>query len=133
MASPFLLSFFQAEDGIRDYKVTGVQTCALPISPTRWLATRKKVLDWRCGRSAKDPRDNGIMTWYRPLFRFATVRPRARQSDMAKPAICAREPSLPQPDFRGAWTLTSTARAEERSREETARPTAREDPGFYNA
>src|SRR5256885_14579072 len=26
--------FFQAEDGIRDYKVTGVQTCALPISIT---------------------------------------------------------------------------------------------------
>src|SRR3989454_389927 len=34
--------FFQAEDGIRDYKVTGVQTCALPISPlmslTGWIA-----------------------------------------------------------------------------------------------
>src|SRR5256885_6328026 len=27
----YLLFFFQAEDGIRDYKVTGVQTCALPI------------------------------------------------------------------------------------------------------
>src|SRR5256885_1631750 len=27
-----LFFFFQAEDGIRDYKVTGVQTCALPIS-----------------------------------------------------------------------------------------------------
>src|SRR5688500_20398794 len=27
--------FFQAEDGIRDYKVTGVQTCALPISAPR--------------------------------------------------------------------------------------------------
>src|SRR5206468_7277264 len=26
--------FFQAEDGIRDLIVTGVQTCALPISPT---------------------------------------------------------------------------------------------------
>src|SRR5260370_15043098 len=25
--------FFQAEDGIRDSSVTGVQTCALPISP----------------------------------------------------------------------------------------------------
>src|SRR5207247_8471662 len=25
--------FFQAEDGIRDPLVTGVQTCALPISP----------------------------------------------------------------------------------------------------
>src|SRR5215213_11131049 len=24
--------FFQAEDGIRDWSVTGVQTCALPIS-----------------------------------------------------------------------------------------------------
>src|SRR5256885_9092683 len=33
-----LVFFFQAEDGIRDYKVTGVQTCALPIfrrSPRR--------------------------------------------------------------------------------------------------
>src|SRR5690606_41579637 len=28
-----LLFFFQAEDGIRDFHVTGVQTCALPISP----------------------------------------------------------------------------------------------------
>src|SRR5690606_40864591 len=30
--------FFQAEDGIRVFHVTGVQTCALPISPSdrRW-------------------------------------------------------------------------------------------------
>src|SRR2546427_3981446 len=28
----FCLFFFQAEDGIRDLTVTGVQTCALPIS-----------------------------------------------------------------------------------------------------
>src|SRR2546430_10221063 len=28
--------FFQAEDGIRDLTVTGVQTCALPIFRTRW-------------------------------------------------------------------------------------------------
>src|SRR5690348_18300462 len=27
----FLFFFFQAEDGIRDGRVTGVQTCALPI------------------------------------------------------------------------------------------------------
>src|SRR3989449_7350717 len=27
--------FFQAEDGIRDVAVTGVQTCALPIYPTK--------------------------------------------------------------------------------------------------
>src|SRR2546426_9318130 len=30
LSSPVIF-FFQAEDGIRDYKVTGVQTCALPI------------------------------------------------------------------------------------------------------
>src|SRR6266436_8832459 len=34
--------FFQAEDGIRDVAVTGVQTCALPISvrpcEVRWVA-----------------------------------------------------------------------------------------------
>src|SRR3712207_8917361 len=28
--------FFQAEDGIRDIGVTGVQTCALPISSLLW-------------------------------------------------------------------------------------------------
>src|SRR5260370_25223257 len=28
----FVIFFFQAEDGIRDSSVTGVQTCALPIS-----------------------------------------------------------------------------------------------------
>src|SRR2546430_8869409 len=28
----FVFFFFQAEDGIRDLTVTGVQTCALPIS-----------------------------------------------------------------------------------------------------
>src|SRR5256885_8306810 len=31
--SLYFFFFFQAEDGIRDYKVTGVQTCALPICP----------------------------------------------------------------------------------------------------
>src|SRR5260221_9731801 len=39
---PFVMSFsfffFQAEDGIRDHCVTGVQTCALPISVGWWSA-----------------------------------------------------------------------------------------------
>src|SRR5690606_40428829 len=30
--------FFQAEDGIRDFHVTGVQTCALPIFSARKVA-----------------------------------------------------------------------------------------------
>src|SRR5438445_937065 len=33
MCFAFCFFFFQAEDGIRDIGVTGVQTCALPISP----------------------------------------------------------------------------------------------------
>src|SRR5256885_12019491 len=47
--------FFQAEDGIRDYKVTGVQTCALPIfleqeksqvdALERLIKTEKEALD----------------------------------------------------------------------------------------
>src|SRR5256884_1455897 len=32
-----LFFFFQAEDGIRDVAVTGVQTCALPISPYKFF------------------------------------------------------------------------------------------------
>src|SRR5262249_57818853 len=32
--------FFQAEDGIRDWSVTGVQTCALPISYTPFFVNR---------------------------------------------------------------------------------------------
>src|SRR5205823_7701107 len=32
---PSFFFFFQAEDGIRDKLVTGVQTCALPIYPER--------------------------------------------------------------------------------------------------
>src|SRR2546430_5161106 len=35
--------FFQAEDGIRDLTVTGVQTCALPISRPRTPCARKRA------------------------------------------------------------------------------------------
>ena len=38
----FFIFFFQAEDGIRDYDVTGVQTCALPISG---VAILRKALE----------------------------------------------------------------------------------------
>src|SRR2546429_7275226 len=47
--------FFQAEDGIRDVAVTGVQTCALPIcneAQTHWIAT----LQYAYGEPSKDPR-----------------------------------------------------------------------------
>src|SRR5215469_5602455 len=37
----FFFFFFQAEDGIRDLYVTGVQTCALPISGGERAAGRR--------------------------------------------------------------------------------------------
>src|SRR2546430_13318240 len=42
MFSSLIVFFFQAEDGIRDLTVTGVQTCALPIS---YESVQKKARD----------------------------------------------------------------------------------------
>src|ERR1022692_1120650 len=41
--------FFQAEDGIRDYKVTGVQTCALPITSPVFSSCTGVVKDEKTG------------------------------------------------------------------------------------
>src|SRR5262249_57800029 len=40
----FTVFFFQAEDGIRDWSVTGVQTCALPIWPRPTGCRRRSAL-----------------------------------------------------------------------------------------
>src|SRR5256886_11594458 len=57
--------FFQAEDGIRDLTVTGVQTCALPICGT---AARAPFRWWRRTRRASSgPRSAGRPgTWRSP-------------------------------------------------------------------
>src|SRR4051794_41819113 len=46
--------FFQAEDGIRDGRVTGVQTCALPISS---LATHSALC---CARAAESQNRSSV-------------------------------------------------------------------------
>src|SRR2546430_13920673 len=45
--------FFQAEDGIRDLTVTGVQTCALPILVVRGGSTRRSFRGHRGLRLAR--------------------------------------------------------------------------------
>src|SRR5438046_8626388 len=45
MVIVLLFFFFQAEDGIRDWSVTGVQTCALPISKLYDQRRRVRVLE----------------------------------------------------------------------------------------
>src|SRR3712207_6872809 len=49
----FIFFFFQAEDGIRDIGVTGVQTCALPISHPL-AVERDRVLVGRAGLEVRD-------------------------------------------------------------------------------
>src|SRR6266542_1474686 len=52
--------FFQAEDGIRDATVTGVQTCALPIS--RGLCRHRRS---RSRRGPVGPPDRRLLAWPR--------------------------------------------------------------------
>src|SRR2546429_6443806 len=50
--STYCFFFFQAEDGIRDVAVTGVQTCALPIS---WLTKTTFLPSQAANRRSRPP------------------------------------------------------------------------------
>src|SRR5256885_6636443 len=76
-----VLFFFQAEDGIRDYKVTGVQTCALPIWPRD-----------RQGRRGKRASDR---PWVALLARRKGDAPRG-----GSVAARVRRPACPRPAER---------------------------------
>src|SRR5687767_15833795 len=52
--------FFQAEDGIRDKLVTGVQTCALPISRARRAPRSPHARRSRRRRDRSDARDQRV-------------------------------------------------------------------------
>src|SRR5207302_6219817 len=49
--------FFQAEDGIRDFHVTGVQTCALPIFRRRLIRSLRRSDRWAGDAKADAPVD----------------------------------------------------------------------------
>src|SRR5438034_4940938 len=57
----FFFFFFQAEDGIRDHCVTGVQTCALPIwtDPRRRPRPRRGARRQGSGERVFYPRQSG--------------------------------------------------------------------------
>src|SRR2546430_10551016 len=70
--------FFQAEDGIRDLTVTGVQTCALPIYEERRFATRivllVEVQRAPCGdRRGTQPREAPLMGIERAEHAYAAI------------------------------------------------------------
>src|SRR5205085_7269726 len=82
-----LVFFFQAEDGIRDLTVTGVQTCALPICPAwSWIAPE----GWRC--AAAVPR--------RRLGSWPGTGPRPRGPGLAEAGFPTRRPVGPIPARR---------------------------------
>src|SRR6266511_5777209 len=67
----FFFFFFQAEDGIRDFHVTGVQTCALPILDqplplVLWRLVRRAVRDIVTRR---DMFNGNRQTWREAFFR----------------------------------------------------------------
>src|SRR5438132_8877775 len=78
-----LFFFFQAEDGIRDHCVTGVQTCALPILPDPALLNGAVGVAWRCSlRSLRSSR-RGISSCL-PTFRLPQLHPQDELSRLVR-------------------------------------------------
>src|SRR5207237_2144806 len=74
----FVIFFFQAEDGIRDSSVTGVQTCALPILElfvAVWRTRTQRTTPGRRTRSRSRPESG----WWSPGRRSATSRSEERR------------------------------------------------------
>src|SRR3989449_2732545 len=87
--------FFQAEDGIRDVAVTGVQTCALPVASPR-ARTRtgcRRIGGWARGRPPSARRSIG------PGARV----PRRRASGSRRPAA-TRAPARRTRVLRSRWS-----------------------------
>src|SRR5690606_39760000 len=78
--------FFQAEDGIRDFHVTGVQTCALPISGGSGVAEGKHA------GTGLDEKAVGMAVV--AAFEFDDLGPAGKapgQADGGHGGFCARE------------------------------------------
>src|SRR5438034_8649881 len=88
----FLFFFFQAEDGIRDHCVTGVQTCALPIS-WRFVGVCSLVMFRPANRSSTLPiPTRGIPA---SASRSSTVTPTGAIEKSRRYAVRWYAPGLP--------------------------------------
>src|SRR5437868_12185927 len=78
----FFFFFFQAEDGIRDRNVTGVQTCALPICCGQKWCQISTTAALRCGPDRGPCRSTRCAMHFRNRpVRHWPVRPRSRRSE----------------------------------------------------
>src|SRR6266404_5903190 len=101
--------FFQAEDGIRDKLVTGVQTCALPISSTAPLASSAAA------RGVNAPATIADATSIAPASCLRTVRAMELEDSETTPEPKARPsttaPAVPTGSVcRGVPPLSHSAR-----------------------
>src|SRR5205807_3356119 len=108
--------FFQAEDGIRDYKVTGVQTCALPIS---WFATTTVRQKSRCSAifpaacTISGRHDRRILNPRRlSLKQYSRSTPSMKKSSRNGPTVVYARRATRLPDV-----VTVLARSEEHTSE----------------
>src|SRR3712207_8335903 len=89
--------FFQAEDGIRDIGVTGVQTCALPIFTVTRACAKS---EWRAGsratRLSKSVRMVRITVCWAP---GARIRPRRLSTN-----ACRSEERRVGKECRSRWS-----------------------------
>src|SRR5205823_10882527 len=88
----FFVFFFQAEDGIRDKLVTGVQTCALPISSP--LSSRRRSLGLPCHCWAK------TKVRSRPVKRATRIRASSAATWVLESAAIAIVPFISRSEER---------------------------------
>src|SRR5256885_6712176 len=94
--------FFQAEDGIRDYKVTGVQTCALPISAS---LAESPVPSTDAALVARHVHEHG----YGALPVFVRESALANLNATIDEVVAAGWPAVFAFVFDGAWSAVRTA------------------------
>src|SRR5207249_6997409 len=82
----FLFFFFQAEDGIRDRNVTGVQTCALPICHLFLRADRRPSLRRSLGRGQRPLRQS--LVHRQASWMDARARGRSEERRVGKECRC---------------------------------------------
>src|SRR5207245_10844725 len=91
---------FQAEDGTRYATVTGVQTCALPIS--RRLAARPRAVNGRPAPGGRAGRGGAAL---RETASRARVAPRAGQEEIGRASCREREEV-----WGGGWSVDQNTR-----------------------
>src|SRR2546427_9535432 len=80
----YVCFFFQAEDGIRDLTVTGVQTCALPISVLARYAPAELP--------QKTTKKIRLCAWFSPPRPHSMMAAHAQSANSARPRLARSTP-----------------------------------------